>query len=116
MIAIGDPRTFGEQALDMSVIEGVAAITGGQAFQALSSVELTRVYDEIAKLEPSQFASFSYQPKVSVHYVPIAFGISMYFMLYSVVMLNSHYSGRRHLSRSKRQAQADATANHKVER
>lgn len=109
MIAIGDPRTFGEQALDMSVIEGVADITGGQAFQALSSVELTRVYDEIAKLEPNQFASFSYQPKVSVHYVPVVFGISVYFLLYSVVMLRSYYL-------SSRLSQVEATVSNKVKR
>jgi len=105
MIAIGDPRTFGEQALDMSVIEGVADITGGQAFQALSSVELTRVYDEIATLEPSQFASFSYQPKVSIHYVPIAFGIGIYFILYSVVMLRTGYLNCCYLDRLRSQGQ-----------
>jgi len=109
MIAIGDPRTFGEQALDMSVIEGVADITGGQAFQALSSVELTRVYDEIAKLEPSQFASFSYQPKVSVHYAPIAIGIGVYFILYSIVMLRSRYI-------NKWQSQGEPAVINKVER
>ncbi len=95
MIAIGDPRTFGEQALDMSVIEGVAAITGGESFQALSAAELTRVYAEISKLEPSQFASFSYQPKVSIHYAPIAFAIVLYFILYSAVMLRSRYLKRQ---------------------
>ncbi|MFT7682291.1 MAG: Ca-activated chloride channel family protein [Moritella dasanensis] len=99
MIAIGDPRTFGEQALDMAVIDGVAEITGGQAFQAISSVELNRVYAEISTLEPSQFASFSYQPKVSVHYAPIALAISIYFILYCLVIWRSYYLSKQQSKR-----------------
>lgn len=99
MIAIGDPRTFGEQALDMAVIDGVADITGGQAFQAISSVELNRVYAEINTLEPSQFASFSYQPKVSVHYAPIALSIGIYLILYSLVIWRSYYLSKQQSKR-----------------
>ena len=99
MIAIGDPRTFGEQALDMAVIDGVAEITGGQAFQAISSVELNRVYAEISTLEPSQFASFSYQSKVSVHYAPIALAISIYFILYCLVIWRSYYLSKQQSKR-----------------
>jgi len=99
MIAIGDPRTFGEQALDMAVIDGVAEITGGQAFQAISSVELNRVYAEISTLEPSLFSSFSYQPKVSVHYAPIALAIGIYFILYSLVIWRSYYLSKQQSKR-----------------
>lgn len=108
MIAIGDPRTVGEQALDMAVIDGVAGITGGQAFQAISSVELNRVYAEISTLEPSQFASFSYQPKVSVHYYPIALAVSLYFILYSLVIWRSYYL-------SKQQSKGDLLLNKRGE-
>ncbi|PKH04892.1 VWA domain-containing protein [Moritella sp. Urea-trap-13] len=99
MIAIGDPRTFGEQALDMAVIDSVADITGGQAFQAISSVELNRVYAEISTLEPSQFSSFSYQPKVSVHYALIALAVSIYFILYSLVIWRSYYLSKQQSKR-----------------
>jgi len=33
VIAIGDPLTLGEQAMDMATIEGVAGLTGGRAFR-----------------------------------------------------------------------------------
>ncbi|WOT06706.1 vWA domain-containing protein [Shewanella youngdeokensis] len=85
VIAIGDPLTVGEQAMDMATIESIATITGGQAFQAISTSELNDVYRQISELEPANFASFTYQPKQSVHYLPIAAAIVIYLVVYVLV-------------------------------
>ncbi|QQX78368.1 VWA domain-containing protein [Shewanella sp. KX20019] len=85
VIAMGDPLTLGEQAMDMSIIEGIARLTGGRAFQAISTTELAAVYQQISELEPANFASFTYQPKQSVHYLPIAAAIIIYLITYLVV-------------------------------
>ncbi|ACJ29147.1 Von Willebrand factor type A domain protein [Shewanella piezotolerans WP3] len=87
VIAIGDPQTVGEQAMDMEVIEGVAALTGGKAFKAISTQELNKVYQTISKLEPAKFASFTYQPKKSVHYLPIAAALVIYLVTYIMVFV-----------------------------
>ncbi|MBE7215939.1 VWA domain-containing protein [Shewanella benthica] len=86
VIAIGDPRTIGEQALDMVTIEGIATITGGRAFQAVSKVELENVYREIEALEPAQYASLTYQPKVSMHYLPVAIAICLFLLASTLVL------------------------------
>ncbi|MEZ9821843.1 VWA domain-containing protein [Shewanella sp. 10N.286.45.A1] len=85
VIAIGDPQTIGEQAMDMNVIEGVARLTGGKAFQAISTQELNKVYQTINKLEPAKFASFTYRPKQKVHYVPVAAALIIYLATYLLV-------------------------------
>ena len=87
VIAIGDPQTIGEQAMDMEVIEGVAALTGGKAFNAISTQELNKVYQTINKLEPAKFASFTYRPKQSVHYLPVAAALCIYLVTYIMVFV-----------------------------
>ncbi|MEI8596132.1 vWA domain-containing protein [Photobacterium sp. Hal280] len=67
MIAMGDPQTVGETAIDMETINSVAETTDGKAFQALNSQELNQAYDTINELEPQLYQSTYYQPKSSLH-------------------------------------------------
>ena len=46
-IAMGDPATVGEDALDVEALEQIASITGGRFFLALDRHELEGVYDEL---------------------------------------------------------------------
>lgn len=71
MVAMGSPNTQGEQALDLAAINDVADTTGGRAFLAQSPAELDEIYSTINELEPQVFESFRFQPKVSLHYIPI---------------------------------------------
>ncbi|WP_372385256.1 VWA domain-containing protein [Vibrio sp. BS-M-Sm-2] len=88
LVAMGSPNTSGEQAIDMEIIETVAKLTGGQSFLAMSPTELDNVYDTINELEPSVFESYRYQPKQSLHYVPllIAFIYHLVFMVVRSVL------------------------------
>ncbi|MFT7177540.1 MAG: Ca-activated chloride channel family protein, partial [Halioglobus sp.] len=70
-IAMGDPTTVGEEAIDFKTIERVAQVTGGRAFQALDEVQLEQAYQTIAELEPELYETISFRPKKSLHYVPI---------------------------------------------
>lgn len=88
MVAMGDPTTKGEQKLDMNVIKEVANNTGGLSFQALSSVELERAYDEISKIEEELYESFTYQPKVSIHQVPMQIVLILFLFLISLEIIN----------------------------
>ena len=84
LVAMGSPNTSGEQAIDMEIIETVAKLTGGQSFLAMSPTELDNVYDTINELEPSVFESYRYQPKQSLHYVPLLIAF-IYHLLFMVV-------------------------------
>ena len=85
-IAIGDPSAVGEEKVDIEVLTEMAELTHGKSFQALNSEELLTVYAEIDKLEPQQFDSLSFRPRVSIHHYPIALFVSIY--LLALFMVN----------------------------
>ncbi|NQZ25283.1 MAG: VWA domain-containing protein [Colwellia sp.] len=85
-IAIGDPSAIGEEKVDLEVLTEMAELTHGKSFQALNSEELLTVYAEIDKLEPQQFDSLSFRPRVSIHHYPIALFVSIY--LLALFMVN----------------------------
>ena len=84
-IAIGDPSAVGEEKVDLEVLAEMVKITQGQSFQALNSEELLAVYAEIDKLEPQQFDSLSFRPRVSIHHYPIILSFSIYLLTLFVV-------------------------------
>lgn len=85
-IAIGDPSAVGEEKVDLKVLKEMADITQGKSFQALNSDELLQVYAEIDKLEPQQFDSLSFRPRISVHHYPIILFVSIY--LFALFIVN----------------------------
>ncbi|SHH73488.1 vWA domain-containing protein [Ferrimonas marina] len=83
MVAVGDPATVGEEALDMTVIQGVAERTGGRHFLALSPTQLREVTNTLGELEPAQYQSVEYRLKQSIHYLPVAAVLLLYLTLFS---------------------------------
>ncbi|PKH87303.1 VWA domain-containing protein [Colwellia sp. Bg11-28] len=84
-IAIGDPSAVGEEKVDLEVLQAMAEITQGKSFQALNSEELLKVYAEIDRLEPQQFDSLSFRPRVSIHHYPIVLFVSIYLLALFIV-------------------------------
>jgi len=77
-IAIGDPSSVGEEALDIDTIERVAEITGGQSFEALDQQALKRAYHTIALLEPELYETISFRPRQSLHWLPLSVALIFY--------------------------------------
>ncbi len=77
-IAIGDPATVGEEALDLDTIGRVSEVSGGQVFQALDQEALQRAYREIGQLEPELYESISFRPRQSLHWLPIGVALLLY--------------------------------------
>jgi len=97
-IAIGDPSAVGEEKVDLAVLAEMAKITQGKSFQALNSEELLAVYAEIDQLEPQQFDSLSFRPRMSIHHYPIAMAFSIYLLALFIVNIRI----RRELTKQKR--------------
>lgn len=98
MIAMGDPRTVGEQALDMDVINRVAEASGGKAFQAINRDELEQAYEAIGELEPQLYESTTYRPKQSIHQYPIMLIVIMYLFAFGFATIKRHVkSGEKHV-------------------
>lgn len=77
-IAVGDPASAGEEALDIATIARVSELTGGQYFQALDRQQLQRAYQTIAELEPRLYETASFRPRQSLHWVPIGAALLLY--------------------------------------
>jgi Ca-activated chloride channel family protein len=77
-IAIGDPATVGEEALDTDTLQRVSELTGGRYFQAFDREELARAYEAIGELEPELYETISFRPRQSLHWVPVGIGLVLY--------------------------------------
>ncbi|PKG81673.1 aerotolerance regulator BatA [Colwellia sp. 75C3] len=96
-IAIGDPTAVGEEKVDLEVLAEMASVTKGKSFQALNSEELLDVYAEIDKLEPQQFDSLSFRPRVSIHHYPIVLFVSIYLLALFIVNIRIRLQLRKQL-------------------
>lgn len=85
-IAIGDPASVGEDALDMDTIARVSEITGGAHFQALDEAELDAAYRAIGELEPQLYETTSFRPKQSLHWLPVAAAMVLYLLYHGAAM------------------------------
>lgn len=77
-IAIGDPASADEEALDTATLERVSEVTEGQQFEALDQQELQRAYQTIAELEPELYETISFRPRQSLHWLPISVALIFY--------------------------------------
>lgn len=71
-VAVGDPATVGEEALDMETLEAVARITGGGSYVATNREALNETYRRIDALEPASYDSLSYRPRSAMFHYPLA--------------------------------------------
>lgn len=88
-IAVGNPETIGEEALDLDVMQSVADITGGGFYQALDREQLQQIYKDIAALEPEKYETLSFRPRISLHHYPMAIVVIGYLLFFSLMTLRS---------------------------
>ncbi|MEZ9231264.1 VWA domain-containing protein [Vibrio amylolyticus] len=101
VIAMGDPQTVGETALDMETIDRIAKESGGEAFEALNRDELSAAYDAIGELEPQLYESTTYRPKQGLHHYLMAMVVIMYLTAFSLATLRRK---QRNLAKHTQQA------------
>lgn len=85
-IAMGDPRTAGEKALDTDALKAVSAATGGRFFLALDRAELEAIYAELDRLEPERVDTLSYRPTRPLYWVPLAALLMFGLVLFNVML------------------------------
>lgn len=93
-IAIGDPATAGEEALDMETIDRVSEIAGGRSFQALDQEQMRQAYLAIGELEPELYETVSFRPRQSLHWVPLVLVFTLYLLYHGYNTLLSLRAGR----------------------
>ena len=85
-IAMGDPTTVGEQALDVDTLETISKVTGGSFFLALDRSELDAIYAELDRLVPDRVDTLSYRPKRPLYWVPLVAQVALAVLLFNVML------------------------------
>jgi len=88
-IAIGNPETAGEEALDLEVMQSIADITDGGAYQALDRDQLQKIYKDIAKLEPEEHETLSFRPKHSLHHYLLSIILVGYILFFTLMTVQA---------------------------
>jgi len=74
-IAIGDPSSVGEQALDQDALQAVAERTGGRYFFAADRDALTDIYTTLDQIEPRKVETISHRPRRDLYQWPPAIAL-----------------------------------------
>lgn len=74
-IAVGDPTTVGEEAIDQTALQEVAEATGGKFFLALNREELSQIYADLDKIETRQVTTVSHSPRHDLFFWPLGLGL-----------------------------------------
>ncbi|MCH1930328.1 VWA domain-containing protein [Shewanella sp. A25] len=90
-IAMGDPTHVGEQPMDMEVVKRISDLTQARSFVAINQGELDKAYQLIDELEPQQYSSTSYRPKISLHHHAIALVLVVHLLMFGAMTLRQFY-------------------------
>lgn len=70
-IGIGDPAATGEAKVDLSMLQSISRITGGQFFRADDRAALDGVYATLDRITPHKVHKLSHQPKRDLFWWPL---------------------------------------------
>lgn len=84
-VAVGDPKSVGEEKLDEEKLKAVAKTTGGRYFFAADRKELENIYTELDRIETRKVETISHRPRRDLFYWPLAL-ILLATLLYHVPM------------------------------
>ncbi|MEL7450595.1 MAG: VWA domain-containing protein [Pseudomonadota bacterium] len=99
-IAIGDPASVGEDAIDTRTLDRVAEVTGGRSFTALDRQTLDDVFGILDALEPTTYDSVSFRPRTDMHWVPMLVAVLLYLALRLLAFLVDRPARRQALDAS----------------
>lgn len=93
-IAMGNPKSAGEAALDLDRLKEISSLTTGTFHVALDQKELTAIYDKLDQLEPEKIETTSYRPTRSIFFFPLSLMIAV-FVCFSLYNITRSMWGRR---------------------
>lgn len=93
-IAMGDPTTVGESALDLEALETISKKTQGRFFRADDREALEQVYEELDRLDPGQYETLSWRPRKALFPWALGLGLGV-LLLFEVGMILRTYATRR---------------------
>jgi Ca-activated chloride channel family protein len=76
-IAVGDPNASGENRVDLTALQTVAAATHGRFFRAEDGAQLEAIYADIDALAPVRIETQSWRPKLPLFQWPLGAAVSL---------------------------------------
>jgi Ca-activated chloride channel family protein len=94
-IGVGDPKASGENRVDLSVLQNIAATTQGRFFRAEDGAQLAAIYADIDKLAPAKLDTQSWRPKLPLFQWPLGAAVLLALALWLAMLIESEWSRRR---------------------
>jgi len=88
-IAMGDPASVGEEALDLESLQEISDVTGGKFFVALDRQQLEEIYGQLDEIEALDYETLSYRPKRPLFHWPLGGMLILIVMFHTVMSLRS---------------------------
>lgn len=85
MIAVGDPATTGEEALDTKTMERVAELTGGDFFHAHDHNQLEEIHRQILEREPEEYERLAFRPRRTLFHVPLGAAVLLALLVHGLL-------------------------------
>ena len=74
-VAIGDPKTVGEDPLDEVALKNVAEVSGGKYYLALNTDQLNGIYQQLDEIETTETKTVSHRPRLELYYWPLGLAL-----------------------------------------
>jgi Ca-activated chloride channel family protein len=94
-IAVGDPDASGENRVDLSILQTVAAATHGRFFRAEDGAQLEAIYADIDKLSPARLSTQSWRPKLPLFQWPLGAAVALAMTMWLALFLAGGWRRRR---------------------
>jgi Ca-activated chloride channel family protein len=104
-VAVGDPRSVGEDVLDEQTLKTVASTTGGLYSFAADRQQLDAVYQRLDALQSHKAQAVSYRPRRDVYDWPLGVGLVLTFVYHAFVLLRAAVSAHGRDRRVARQSE-----------
>ncbi|MDO3721655.1 VWA domain-containing protein [Marinobacter sp. chi1] len=92
-VAVGDPDTGTEDAVDIKSLQAIATATGGQFFLASDREALASVYATLDELTPRQSTTLSFQPKIEWFWLPLALSSGLLLLVLAIEIIRDRRTG-----------------------
>ncbi len=87
IVAMGDPETIGEAAMDEVTLQQMADFTGGRFFRGNDREALEGIYDELNRLETRDVETVGYRPKRDLFIWPIGLLLIVWMLFHTLLHL-----------------------------
>lgn len=93
-VGIGDPKTGGDDVVDVDNLEAIAAATGGKSYLAMNREELEGIYRELDGIEKQQLETLSYRPRRELFHYALGACLLLALVYHLLMFLRSLVRGR----------------------